>query len=129
MKTQLTRCQVSAVPKKTAAHYYVRLWCQHRLKNIQEPKKLLHWLANLLNSGTRSEEERLFKVQLQWPSCSCTVYTLYLLLVCNNNVQFCKNKLLLLMVAIIVYRTLYTRYRCDSYMYLLRGNLVDQSNY
>ena len=47
---------------------------------------------------TRSEEERQFKVQLQWPSCSCAVYTLYLLFVCNNNVQFYKNKLLLLMI-------------------------------
>ena len=44
-----------------------------------------------------------FKVQLQWPSCSCAVYTLYLLFVCNKNVQFCKNKF------IVVYSTLCRR--------------------
>ena len=99
-KTQLTRCQVSAVPEKTATHT-ATLGCGantdrrilqrlHRSTNRLQPKKFMHWLANLLNSGTQSEEERLFKVQLQWPSCSCAVYTLYLLFVCNNNVQFCK---------------------------------------
>ena len=35
-KTQLTRCQVSEVPEKTATHYYIRQWCQHRQKNIAE---------------------------------------------------------------------------------------------
>ena len=53
--------------------------CIGQLTDLQ-PKKFLHWVANLLNSGTRSEEERRFKVQLRWPSCSCAVYTLYLLL-------------------------------------------------
>ena len=51
--------------------------CIGQLTNLQ-PKKFLHWIANLLNSGTRNEEERQFKVQLQWPSCTCAV-TLYLL--------------------------------------------------
>ena len=44
--------------------------CIGQLTDLQ-PKKFLHWLANLLNSGTQIEEERLFKVQ--WPSCSCAV--------------------------------------------------------
>ena len=93
--------KVSAVLEKLAIHYYVPAQTKEccrgytsQLTDLQ-PKNLL---VNLLNSAARSEQERGFKVQLQRPSCTCTVYILYLLFLYNNNLQFYKNKLLLLLL-------------------------------
>ena len=109
--TQLMHESLCSTTKKKAATVHTTTLvcgtCQHRqteeycrgyiskLTDLQS-KNLL---ANLLNSAAWSEEERWVRVQLQWLSCICTVYTMYLLFgYNNNNLQFCENKLLLVIV-------------------------------